>query len=92
MTEDAQLVRRAGLPATIEQARAGLRPVAARPKDFLEATPDSAGPGRPPVASAAPKIDPRQLDELVDQVVERIEQRVVDELERRGRFGALGGM
>jgi hypothetical protein len=27
----------------------------------------------------------RQLDDLVDKVVERIEQRVVDELERRGR-------
>jgi hypothetical protein len=32
----------------------------------------------------------RQLDELVDLVVERIEQRVVDELERRGRRGTGG--
>ena len=26
-----------------------------------------------------------QMDEIVDEVVERIEQRVIDELERRGR-------
>lgn len=26
-----------------------------------------------------------QLEELVDEVVDRIEQRVIDELERRGR-------
>jgi hypothetical protein len=35
-------------------------------------------------AGPAP-IPSRQLDELVDLVVERIEARVVDELERRGR-------
>jgi hypothetical protein len=29
--------------------------------------------------------DPRRLEELVDKVVERIETRVIDELERRGR-------
>jgi len=29
--------------------------------------------------------DPRRLQELVDTVVERIEAKVVDELERRGR-------
>jgi hypothetical protein len=33
----------------------------------------------------------RQLDELVDHVVERIEQRVIDELERRGRRSDLRG-
>jgi hypothetical protein len=33
----------------------------------------------------------RQLDLLVDLVVERIEQRVVDELERRGRRHSPGG-
>jgi phage-related minor tail protein len=32
----------------------------------------------------------RQLDELADLVVERIEQRVIDELERRGRRGVPG--
>jgi len=48
-------------------------------------SPSSAGllepfPGATPTSAAA--LD---LDELVDAVVERIEQRVVDELERRGR-------
>jgi hypothetical protein len=37
-----------------------------------------------------PRSVSRQLDELVDLVVERIEQRVVDELERRGRRGVPG--
>jgi hypothetical protein len=50
---------------------------------------------RPPTASSPPTpgpgaaeailADPRQLEELVDAVVDRIERRVVDELERRGR-------
>lgn len=42
--------------------------------------------------AAALLSDPRQLHELVDAVVDRIERRVVDELERRGRrqnFGAF---
>ena len=39
---------------------------------------------RPYDAESAP-VPSRQLDELVDLVVERIEARVVDELERRGR-------
>lgn len=34
---------------------------------------------------AAARISSRQLEQLVDLVVERIESRVVDELERRGR-------
>lgn len=29
--------------------------------------------------------DPKNLDQLVDKVVGRIERRVIDELERRGR-------
>jgi hypothetical protein len=37
------------------------------------------------------RLTSRELDELVDQVVERIEQRVVDELERRGRYRTPGG-
>lgn len=35
--------------------------------------------------TGAMPIPSRQLDDLVDLVVERIEARVVDELERRGR-------
>jgi hypothetical protein len=31
------------------------------------------------------EMEPYQLDEIVDRVIQRIEQRVVDELERRGR-------
>jgi hypothetical protein len=31
------------------------------------------------------EMEPHQLDDIVDRVIERIEQRVVDELERRGR-------
>lgn len=34
---------------------------------------------------ATGSISSRQLEQLVDMVVERIEARVVDELERRGR-------
>lgn len=34
--------------------------------------------------------DPSQLYELVDAIVERIERRVVDELERRGRRQSFG--
>lgn len=56
---------------------------------FLEdSTHEGDGPGMdlsapPPLATA--KID---MDELTDRVVRRIERRVVDELERRGRSGA----
>jgi hypothetical protein len=35
--------------------------------------------------------DPRALQELTDKVVDRIEARVIDELERRGRRHTLGG-
>ena len=35
-------------------------------------------------------LDPEVMDELVDRVVERIEGRVVEELERRGRRGLPG--
>jgi hypothetical protein len=31
------------------------------------------------------EIEPYQMDEIVERVIARIEQRVVDELERRGR-------
>jgi hypothetical protein len=44
---------------------------------------------RPPMM-VNPVANSRELDELVDIVVARIEQRVVDELERRGRRGAGG--
>jgi hypothetical protein len=47
---------------------------------------DAAGPRASAVAPPGRVGIPRdQLDELVDEVVDRIEQRVVDELERRGR-------
>ncbi len=36
-------------------------------------------------AEHAPALSREQVDQLVDDVVARIEQRVVDELERRGR-------
>jgi hypothetical protein len=36
-------------------------------------------------SEATTNISSRQLEQLVDLVVERIEARVVDELERRGR-------
>jgi hypothetical protein len=44
--------------------------------------PASRGPDR---TESSILDDPRRLDELVDKVVEKIERRVVDELERRGR-------
>jgi hypothetical protein len=40
---------------------------------------------RPAESTAPLRLTPRELDMVVDEVVERIEQRVVDELERRGR-------
>jgi hypothetical protein len=50
----------------------------------------SVSPIRPqPADRATPEQslldDPRALDELTDKVVDRIEARVIDELERRGR-------
>jgi hypothetical protein len=39
----------------------------------------------------ATRISPRDMEDLVDEVVQRIEQRVVDELERRGRRQRSGG-
>jgi hypothetical protein len=45
-----------------------------------------------PDAASALLSDPRRLQQLVDVIVDRIERRVVDELERRGRrqrFGAF---
>lgn len=35
-------------------------------------------------------LEPEIFDELVDRVAERIEQRVIDELERRGERGVPG--
>jgi hypothetical protein len=52
-------------------------PVAVNPAGTVAAV--AGGPGE------AASISSRQLEQLVDLVVERIEERVVDELERRGR-------
>ncbi|MEO9137809.1 MAG: hypothetical protein ABI345_01955, partial [Jatrophihabitans sp.] len=38
-----------------------------------------------PMSVAPPRMGRPELDLIVDSVVERIEQRVIDELERRGR-------
>ena len=45
--------------------------------------PDQAGPKEDPELSLLD--DPRRMSRFVDEVVKRIEKRVVDELERRGR-------
>jgi hypothetical protein len=50
-------------------------------------TPHTGGPAVPDSAS----MDPQQLDAVIAAVVERIEQRVVDELERRGRGAGRSG-
>jgi hypothetical protein len=47
-----------------------------------EATPAPSSPAAPEESILD---NPRRLDELVDKVVDRIERRVIDELERRGR-------
>ena len=44
-----------------------------------------------PAVPASASLDPQQLDDVIAAVVERIEQRVVDELERRGRRDGRGG-
>jgi hypothetical protein len=51
-----------------------------------------AAPGAPLAATPSVTEVPRgvQLDELVDAVVERIERKVVDELERRGQRRGWG--
>ena len=52
----------------------------------------SGGESEPPDVATALLANPSRLHELVDAVVDRIERRVVDELERRGRrqnFGAF---
>jgi hypothetical protein len=51
---------------------------------------DDAPVVRPPLGPSGLAANPHDLDELVDIVVARIEQRVVDELERRGRRGSGG--
>jgi hypothetical protein len=76
---------RPGRPASPDEMPDSLRPVAGGGVGEVDR-------GRPAVAPAAARLDPRQLEDVVDQVVDRIEQRVIDELERRGRFGAVGGM
>jgi hypothetical protein len=58
----------------------------------LPPIPTRADAVRRPVGPTVPALSPQQMDELVDEVVDRIEQRVIDELERRGRFGPAGGM
>lgn len=53
------------------------------------ADPSGSGPGSSPVTTKDPDEDDVSAsltrEALVDAVVERIEQRVIDELERRGR-------
>lgn len=50
----------------------------------VDVNPVDYGTGQAPVGPSSRGSGP-QLDDLVDLVVERIEQRVIDELERRGR-------
>lgn len=45
---------------------------------------------KPPDVAAALLADPHGLREVVDAIVDRIERRVVDELERRGRRQSFG--
>ena len=53
--------------------------------DVLDAAVDPLGP-----PGTARPFGP-QFDELVELIIDRIEQRVIDELERRGRRGWSGG-
>ncbi|MCL2781293.1 MAG: hypothetical protein FWD74_07365 [Actinomycetia bacterium] len=46
---------------------------------------DVTTPSRPAVSTSTGTSKSPNLDELVDSVIDRIEQRVIDELERRGR-------
>ena len=64
------------------------------PTDYGYGNPFASAPGPPGVTGdemnsthsvRPPAIPNHQLERLVDQVVEKIEQRVIDELERRGR-------
>lgn len=91
----AELFRSAGIgqAKTIQRFDEG-RPQAMTdnlPVPSQRPTPVAGEPGwsvTTPLAGHDELSDPavaRQLDALVDRVVERIEQRVVDELERRGQ-------
>ena len=51
----------------------------------MPSTTGSADDGSSPPTRIANALTAREWDELVDQIVERIEDRVVDELSRRGR-------
>ncbi|WP_420124552.1 hypothetical protein [Nakamurella sp.] len=86
------------LPASLfERARAGLadptggaspafgplRPTDARPREVAVTSPiDDGTPRQQQIAEA---LTPREWDELVDIIVDRLEDRVLDELARRGR-------
>ena len=78
------------LVATSGSGGSQMAPSEQRP---LRAVPDddrsSQGDEQVDVAAALLK-NPRQLHQLVDAIVERLERRVVDELERRGRRHNLG--
>jgi hypothetical protein len=85
-----------GSGAMAEQNRAGtevVRRFGAGAPAWLDAPPGTPLGPMAPQSSIIPdsRLTSRELDELVDQVVERIEQRVVDELERRGRYRTPGG-
>jgi hypothetical protein len=95
----AELFRSAGVgrAATIRrldegQAQAMTEPMSAnlpaRPERTLPAVDEPAGSPLTPLAGSDEVSDAvvaRHLDVLVDMVVDRIERRVVDELERRGQ-------
>ncbi|WP_448071446.1 hypothetical protein [Georgenia yuyongxinii] len=83
-------------PATAEQPSAGELRQEGPTMSVRHPAVASAGPGAPPTALAFRRRDldgaagPLDLDELVDLVAERVEERVVAELERRGRRGGMG--
>ncbi len=75
----------ASLPAAVEPAIPTVATGAHRMPSNVRPSPDR------PTGDRSLLDDPRALQELTDKVVDRIEARVVDELERRGRRHNLGG-
>ena len=51
----------------------------------MPSVPGSSGDNSIASANISQQLTAREWDELVDQIVERIEVRVIDELSRRGR-------
>ena len=74
------------LAGTLHQRPGPAAPVSALlGRSSMPSVPGSSGDSSTASANISNQLTAREWDELVDQIVERIEVRVIDELSRRGR-------